>query len=94
MAINIVYPINGGTYPITAPSPGVLKSAYFTASFSVTQGGDDAVDWGFDNSAAIGKSKFYDMISVQQVYKLPGGRHIFWVKSGGSTKSVRFRIGS
>ena len=27
--VNIVYPINGASYPITDPAPGALKSAYF-----------------------------------------------------------------
>lgn len=37
--VNIVYPINGATYPITDPAPGLIKSSYFTSSFSVTCGG-------------------------------------------------------
>ena len=92
--VTIVYPINGGTYPITDPGPGTLSSAYLTASFSVTcSGGSHAVKWGFDNDA-IGSAKFYDQVSEQQVWKLPGGPHVFWVDAGkcGSEK-VKFRIG-
>lgn len=74
--VNIVYPINGATYPITDPGPGVLNSAYFTSSFSVTCGGDHKVKWGFDGTT-VGNSTFYDQTSVQFVHKLPGGGHVF-----------------
>src|SRR5436305_11049214 len=78
--VNIVYPINGGTYPITGPAPGPLNSAYFTSSFSVTcQGGQHNVQWGFDGNPAVGRSTFYDQTSAQFVHKLPGGVHTFWV---------------
>jgi len=49
--VNIVYPINGGSYPIADPATGALSSAYFTASFSVTCDGDHNVEWGFDGSS-------------------------------------------
>jgi hypothetical protein len=91
--VNIVYPINGAIYPITDPAPGPLKSAYFTASFSVTCGGDHKVQWGFDALPALGSSTFYDQTSVQFVHKLPGGGHVFWVKSSCGENSVKFRIG-
>ena len=92
--VTIVYPINEGTYPITDPGPGKLGSAYFTASFSVTcSGGSHVVKWGFDNDE-IGSAKFYDQISEQQVWKLPGGTHVFWVDAGkcGGEK-IKFNIG-
>ena len=92
-AVNIVYPINGGIYPITDPAPGPLNSAYFTASFSVTCSGDHKVEWGFDGTS-VGQEKFYDQTSVQQVYKLPGGRHSFWVRSDCGNSRVKFRIGN
>jgi hypothetical protein len=91
--VNIVYPINGASYPITDPAPGALKSAYFTTSFSVTCGGDHKVQWGFDGSPALGSSTFYDQTSVQFVHKLPGGSHLFWVKSDCGENRVKFRIG-
>ena len=92
--VNIVYPINGATYPITDPAPGPLKSAYFTASFSVTCGGGPrTVKWGFDGAAALGSAKFYDQTSIQFVHKLPGGNHVFWVKSDCGENRVKFRIG-
>jgi hypothetical protein len=91
--VNIVYPINGATYPITDPAAGALDSAYFTTSFSVTCSGDHKVQWGFDSSAAVGSSAFYDQTSVQFVYKLPGGSHVFWVKSDCGVNRVKFRIG-
>ena len=91
--VNIVYPINGATYPFTDPAPGGLKSAYFTASFSVTCKGDHKVEWGFDRGPALGSAKFYDQTSIQFVHKLPGGNHIFWVKSDCGANRVKFRIG-
>jgi hypothetical protein len=92
--VNIVYPINGATYPFTDPAPGRLRSAYFTASFSVTcGGGPHRAEWGFDNAAALGRSNFYDQTSIQFVHKLPGGNHIFWVKSDCGENRVRFTIG-
>ena len=93
--VNIVYPIDGGTYPITDPAPGVLSSHYFTSSFSVTcGGGGHVVKWGFD-STTVGTATFYDMFSAQFVHKLPGGNHTFWVDAGNCGNSqVRFRIGN
>ena len=92
--VNIVYPINGGVYPITDPAPGALKSAYFTSSFSVTcQGGQHDVKWGFDGTT-VGNSTFYDQFSAQFVHKLPGGDHVFWVTSDCGESKVKFRIGN
>jgi hypothetical protein len=92
--VNIVYPIDGGTYPITDPATGALKSAYFTTSFGVTcSGGAHGVKWGVDK-IQLGSAKFYDQLSEQQVWKLQGGEHVFWVDAGrcGSQK-VKFMIG-
>lgn len=87
--VNIVYPIDGGSYPITNPAPGALLSAYFTSSFSVTcPGGPWSVKWGF------GGATFYDQFSAQFVHKLPGGWHTFWVSSDCGDSKVRFYIGS
>jgi hypothetical protein len=92
--VNIVYPIDGATYPITDPAPGALFSHYFTSSFSVTCEGDHVVKWGFDGTA-VGSATFYDQLSAQFVYKLPGGVHTFWVDAGNCGNSqVRFRIGN
>lgn len=92
--VNIVYPIDGGIYPITDPLPGALFSAYFTSSFSVTcPGGQHSVKWGFDNTT-VGSATFYDQFSAQFVHKLPGGDHIFWVSSSCGDSRVRFRIGN
>jgi len=60
---------------------------------SVAQGGSDDVEWGIDD-LALGKTKYYDMISVQFIFKLPGGKHTFGVKSGGMSKTVKFKIGA
>lgn len=94
MSVNIVYPISGGNYPIRDPASPV-RSAYITASFSVTcGGGPQAVKWGFDNlTRTLGRAKFYDQISVQFTYKLARGRHIFWVDAGNcGKKRVRFNV--
>ncbi len=92
--VTIVYPIDGETYPITDPAPGALHSHYFTASFSVTCQGDHDVEWGFDGGS-VGKARFYDMLSTQQVWKLPGGKHEFYVNAGRcGTERVAFVIGN
>lgn len=91
--VNIVYPINGASYPIMDPAPLKIKSAYFTSSFSVTcAGGSHNVKWGFDSSS-VGSSNFYDQTSVQFVHKLPAGTHVFWVKSDCGQNRVKFKIG-
>lgn len=90
--VNIVYPINNHTYPITDPAPGGLASAYITASFGTTcGGGSHEVKWGFD-SAMLGQATFYDQMSVQLVHKLPGGAHVFWVESTCGANKVTFSI--
>jgi hypothetical protein len=91
--VNIVYPIDGASYPITNPGPGGLKSAYFTASFSVTcSGGPHRVKWGFDDSG-LGDAEFYDQFTAQFVHKLPGGKHVFFVTSDCGDDKVEFAIG-
>ena len=90
--INIVYPINGASYPITDPPPARLNSAYFTSSFSVTCQGGHKVEWGFDK-AAVGKMNFYDQVSIQFVHKLPGGTHVFWVRADCGENKVKFMVG-
>jgi hypothetical protein len=91
--VNIVYPIDGHSYPITDPPAGKLKSAYVTASFSVTcKGGPHTVKWGFDGNG-LGGAEFYDQLSVQFVHKLPGGRHSFFVSSDCGGDKVGFAIG-
>jgi hypothetical protein len=93
-AVNIVYPIHGGTYPITDPAPGSLNSMYFTSSFSVTcDGGQHTVKWGFD-STTVGSATYYDMFSAQFVHKLPGGNHTFWVTTSCGSSSVKFNVGN
>ena len=93
--VNIVYPINGETYPITDPAPGPLSSAYFSVSFSVScGGGQHEVKWFFDTSGAVGEASFYDQTSIQFVHKLPGGIHVFGVKSDCGSNRVKFKIGN
>lgn len=92
--VNIVYPINGASYPKMDPAPGRIRSAYFTSSFSVTcAGGPRSVKWGFDGAAPLGTSRFYDQTSVQFVHKLPAGAHVFWVRSSCGENKVKFKIG-
>lgn len=88
--VNIVYPINGGSYPI--PGGGVGGSGYFTSSFGTTcPGGQHGVKWGF-NSTTVGSGTFYDEMSVQFTHKLPSGTHKFWVVSSCGNDSVYFTI--
>ena len=91
--INIVYPIAGETYPRTDPT-GRCQSSYFTASFSTSYGGGGfAVKWGF-NKETLGSGEFYDQMSAQFVWKLPEGKHTFWVVSSiCERKEVEFFIG-
>jgi hypothetical protein len=92
--VNIVYPIDGATYPIVDVTPhGTVHSAYITASFGTTcSGGEHVVEWGFD-STTIGEGRFYDQMSVQLVQKLPAGTHTFWVASSCGKEEVKFEIG-
>ncbi len=89
--VNIVYPIDGASYPIIDPDCKV-RSAYFTASFGATcAGGPRNIKWGFD-SATLGSGKFYDQFSAQFTWKLPAGAHTFWVESACGNASVKFTI--
>ena len=89
--VNIVYPIQGENFPKIDPSPR-LESAYVTFSFSVTKsGGAYDVTWGVDNQT-LGKATYYDMYSAQFVWKLPGGKHEFWVKGDSGSDSVTFTV--
>jgi hypothetical protein len=89
--VNIVYPIDGASYPIIDPDCKV-KSAYFTASFGATcAGGPRNVKWGVDTSS-LGSAKFYDQFSAQFTWKLPAGTHTFWVESACGNAKVKFTI--
>lgn len=89
--VNIVYPIDGASYPIVDADCKV-KSAYFTASFGVTcAGGPRSVKWGV-NSTSLGSAKFYDQFSAQFTWKLPAGTHSFWVESSCGNAKVKFKI--
>jgi len=92
--VNIVYPIDGGTYPIVDITPhGTVRSAYITASFGTTCGGGPrSVKWGFDGRT-LGKGSFYDQMSVQLTHKLPAGTHTFWAESDCGSAKVKFTIG-
>lgn len=89
--VNIVYPIQGESFPKIDPKPN-LQSAYITFSFSVTRsGGSFDVEWGVNNQS-LGKATYYDMYSAQFVWKLPGGKHEFWVKGDSGSDSVVFTV--
>lgn len=89
--VNIVYPIEGETFPKIDPACKI-QSAYFAASFSVTCSGDHNVKWGFDGGG-VGEAAFYDEFSAQFTWKLPSGSHTFWVESDCGSNSVKFEIG-
>ena len=85
--VNIVYPIESATYPISDPNPKKPKSAYVTFSFGLTLEGDLAtVTWGV-NRTKLGEANFYDHYSTQQVWKLRGGINRFWVRAKCGEKS-------
>lgn len=90
--INIVYPIDGASYPIVDPACRGVQSAYFTASFATTcPGGPHTVKWGFDGNG-IGGAEFYDQFSAQFTWKLPAGAHTFHVDSSCGSNKVSFKI--
>lgn len=79
--VNIVYPINGGSF-----------QNYFTSSFGATCGGGQyTAEWGFD-STTVGTGTYYDQISVQFSHKLPSGSHVFWVKTSCGSDRVTFSV--
>ena len=87
--VNIIYPTNGGSYPVGGGLP-TGDAEYINASFSVTcQGGEYDVKWGF-NGATVGSGRFYDQIIVQQTYKLPAGKNTFFVRSDCGEDIVKF----
>lgn len=88
--VNIVYPINGGSYPVVSSG---AHAEYFASSFGATcPGGLHTAEWGFDNTTQ-GEATFYDEISVQFTHKLPSGSHYFWVYIPRCGKdSVKFEI--
>jgi hypothetical protein len=89
--VNIIYPIDGGSYPVGGGLP-TGGAEYINASFSVTcQGGAHRVVWGF-NGSAVGNDTFYDQVIVQQTYKLPAGTNSFFVKSDCGSDYVKFRV--
>ncbi|MCI5126227.1 MAG: hypothetical protein D3925_17575 [Candidatus Electrothrix sp. AR5] len=91
-SIKIVYPVEGGTYPV-AESDGLVSSAYVTVSFSMTSaGGPHKIKWGFD-SVPIGGTTFYDQCSTQFTWNLSAGEHTFHVVADdGSKAEVRFEV--
>lgn len=89
--VNIVYPVNGETYPKADP-PGGHQSAYLAFSFSTTcPGGPASVEWGVDDQS-LGKATYYDELSSQFVWKLAAGTHTFWVRSSCGEETVKFRV--
>jgi len=93
-SITIVYPIQGETYPKCDPHCKV-KSAYFTASFSMSKsGGAYTVKWWFDDAKRVlGSASFYDEFTCQFTHKLPAGKHVFHVRSGTEEVKKTFIIG-
>jgi len=89
--VNIIYPINGGTYPVGG-GLATGGAEYINASFSVTcQGGSHTATWGF-NGTPVGSGSFYDQVIVQQTHKLPAGTNTFFVRSSCGSDIVKFRV--
>lgn len=91
--VNIVYPINGGTYPKVDPQPAdPISSVYQPFSFSVTcPGGQHTVEWGVDGTT-LGEALYYDEFSSQFVMKIAGGMHVFWVRTDCGDNKVQFKV--
>ena len=88
--VNIVYPINGGTYPVGASTGG--GATYVTFSFSTTcEGGMNMVEWGVDGDTH-GKAEYYDQFSGQYVMKIAAGTHVFWVRASCGDSKVQFQV--
>ena len=77
--VNIVYPIDGEKYPKIHPA-APFDSAYIALSFSATRSGGPYIACWILDSDDLGEARFYDEISVQQVWKLPVGKHHFRVE--------------
>ncbi len=96
--VDIVYPVDGGTYPIMDPTPGSLSSAYITSGFRATcPGGPHRIEWGFGGPTpfmSLGNASFYDQLSAHFIHKLPGGAHYFEVKSECGSDAVKFKVGN
>lgn len=92
--VNIVYPVNGATYPKVDPAPATpISSVYQPFSFSVTcPGGSQIVEWGLDGQT-LGEARYYDEFSTQFVWKVSGGKHIFWVRTDCGENKVAFMVG-
>ena len=90
--VNIIYPINSRTYPVSSPPPGALESLFVSFAFSVTCEGQHDVEWSLDGQI-LGKLQFCDTTTVHQVWKVPGGTHTFDVRADCGHKEVTFRVG-
>jgi len=90
--IRIVYPIEGGSYPVII-SDNLSSSAHVTVSFSITAaGGPYKIKWGFDGTP-IGGTTFYDQFTSQFMWELPAGPHTFHIVcSKGNKAKVNFEI--
>lgn len=89
--VNIVYPIQNESFPKT-DSQSTPNSANVAFNFSVTKsGGSYNVEWGVDNQT-LGQATYYDMFSTQFIWKLPSGKHEFWVRGDSGSDSVTFNV--
>ncbi|WP_426110571.1 hypothetical protein [Massilia sp. PWRC2] len=80
-AVNIAYPINGGTF-----------TNYFSSSFTTTcPGGSYSVAWYLDG-VLTGNASFYDTASVNFAQKLPTGWHSLQVISSCGQDTVKFYV--
>lgn len=68
-----------------------IMSSFFSASLSDHSGEGDVV-WGVDKHT-LGRGNLFNSKSTQLVWKLPEGRHTFWVESRDcGKKEVEFFI--
>lgn len=85
--VNIVYPLNSGSYKISPDYP------FLTISFSVTCKDieDHDVKWGY-SSETLGSAKFRGQFSLQFLQKFSKGVWRIWVKSDCGKNEVKIKV--
>ena len=79
--VHIIYPFDGASHPKIFPGPSKIDSYYLPISIAVTcEGGPHRVNWKIDDEE-LGSASFYDQITVQQIFKVGVGGHVFRVET-------------